>query len=352
MKFCFQVLAVILAGALGAAAQQAPATPVSSHKPVVNAPAMKMAGGVAASAKLNDLANKPAARVNGAVITELDVLREMYIIFPYAQQHNGFPKNMESEIRRGALDMVIFEELLYQEAKRRNLAIPAERLTRAEVSFRNQFSDSAAYQNYLRTELHGSKAAVRERIRRSLLIDRMMKLEIEQKSAVTPLQTRQYYERNPKLFQHGETIAIQTISIIPPENATPAMQKEAQAKIKDIVRLTRPSKTPREFGLIAEQVSEDDWRMKMGDRGTLGISQVPPEIARAARAMKPGQVSDAIQIGRAYVVIRLNARTLAGKSPFSEVKAKLQSDLQREKVNEVRAALAEKLRGNAKIEKL
>lgn len=352
MKFLSQVVMVILAGAFAAQAQHAPVAPVSSHSPSTASAAMKPTGNTASSSNVSALADKPAARVNGSVITELDVLREMYTIFPYATQHNGFPKGMEPEIRRGALDMVIFEELLYQEAKRRNLTIPPQELSRAEVSFRNQFSDPAAYQNYLQKEMHGSKVAVREKIRRSLLIEKMIKTEINQKSTVTPAQVRQFYDRNPKAFEHGETVAIQTISIIPPENPSPAIQKEAQAKIKDIVRLTRATKTSREFGLLAEQVSEDDWRMKMGDRGTVSVSQLPPEIVRAARSMKPGQASDAIQLGRAWVVFRLNEHTPAGRSSFAEVQAKLQSDLQREKVNQVRATLAEKLRKNAKIEKL
>lgn len=351
MKFRLQVLMVVLAVTVGAQAQR-PVGPVSSHAPVASAPTVKPASTVAVSVKPNGLASKPAARVNGALITELDVVREMYIIFPYAQQHNGFPKSMESEIRRGALDMVIFEELLYQEAKRRNLAIPPERLSRAEVSFRNQFSDPAAYQNYLQTEMHGSKAALRERIRRSLLIEKMIKTEIDQKSVVTAEQTKRYYDHNSKLFEHGETFAIQTISIIPPENPTPAMQKEAAAKIKEVVRLTKSMKTAREFGLLAEQASDDDWRVKMGDRGTVSVTQLPPEVVRAARAMKPGEISGAIQLERAYVVFRLNEHTPAGKASFPEVKTKLQSDLHQAKVNEVRAALAEKLRKNAKIEKL
>jgi hypothetical protein len=61
---------------------------------------------------------KPAARVNGAVLTEADVIRQMYTIFPYASQHGGFPKAMEADIRKGAIEMIIFEELLFQEAKR------------------------------------------------------------------------------------------------------------------------------------------------------------------------------------------------------------------------------------------
>src|SRR6266480_1307882 len=61
---------------------------------------------------------KPVLRVNGQVLTDRDVLHEMYTLFPYASQHNGFPKSMEGEIRKGATDMLIFEELVYQEAQR------------------------------------------------------------------------------------------------------------------------------------------------------------------------------------------------------------------------------------------
>ena len=70
------------------------------------------------------MSDKPVARVNGAVLTDRDLLREMYTIFPYAQQHNGFPKAQEAAIRQGALEMIIFEELVYQEAVRRKLTVP------------------------------------------------------------------------------------------------------------------------------------------------------------------------------------------------------------------------------------
>ncbi len=53
---------------------------------------------------------KPVAKVNGTVLTDRDLLREMYAIFPYAKQHNGFPKAQEAGIRQGALEMIIFEE--------------------------------------------------------------------------------------------------------------------------------------------------------------------------------------------------------------------------------------------------
>ena len=67
---------------------------------------------------------KPVARVNGAVLTDRDLVREMYSIFPYAKQHNGgVPKAMEADIRAGAMKMIVFEELVYQEALRRKLVV-------------------------------------------------------------------------------------------------------------------------------------------------------------------------------------------------------------------------------------
>lgn len=295
---------------------------------------------------------KPVAKVNGSVLTEMDLLREMYAIFPYARLHNGFPKDMEQEIRKGALDMIVFEELLYQEAKRRNLTVPPERLARAEAAFRKQFPDKAAYEKHIKTEMNGSKQASREKIRRSLLIEQMLKNEVQLKSTVTLAAAKEYYDKNSKDFTHGETVAIQTISIIPPENGSQQIKDEARAKIKDILRLARKTKTPREFGLLAEQLSDDDWRTKLGDRGTMDVAKLPPEVVAVARKMKPGQISDVIQLGHAYVVFRLNAHTQAGKTPFTEAKSKLQSDLQKQKTQEVRAALNQRLRKEAKIELL
>src|ERR1700740_1060310 len=72
-------------------------------------------------------AEKPVARVNGTVLTDRDLLCEMYAIFPYARQHNGgFPKAMEADIRKGALQMIVFEELVYQETQRRGMGVTPE----------------------------------------------------------------------------------------------------------------------------------------------------------------------------------------------------------------------------------
>jgi len=294
---------------------------------------------------------KPAVRVNGAILTEADVVREMYTIFPYARQHDGVPKAMEADIRKGAIEMIIFEELLYQEARRLKVPIAREQLSKAEAAFREELG-SGAYEEFLRTECKGSKQVLREKIRRSLLIEKRLKTEVEQKSVITPAAAKAYYDKNPKQFEKPESFRIQTISIIPPQNGAADKDKEARKRAEEAYKLAMATKSYQDFGLLAEKTSDDDWHVDMGDRKFVEVSKLPPPVVKAAAAMKPGEVSQLIQLGNAYTIFRLVEHTRAGRTPFAAVRAKLQSDLQKQKLAELRAALNQRLRKNAKIEVL
>ena len=116
-------------------------------------------------------AGNPVARVNGAILTDRDLMREIDSIFPYARIHNGIPKDMEPQMRQGALEMIIFEELLYQDAVRQKRTVSPERLKQAETEFRKQFTTEQEFNQVMQNEVHGSKQLIRERIRRSLLIE-------------------------------------------------------------------------------------------------------------------------------------------------------------------------------------
>ena len=298
------------------------------------------------------LTMKPAVRVNGAVLTEADVVREMYTIFPYASQHNGFPKAMEAEIRKGAIEMIIFEELIYQEAKRQKVPMAPEQMSKAEDAFRKQFASKTAYDQYLQNECAGSTRVLREKIRRSLLIDKMLQTQVEEKSVITVAEAKAYYDNNADKFYKPESYRIQTISIIPPQNGGATVEKEARKRAEEAYERAKATKTYQDFGLLAEKISEDDWHVSMGDRKLVEDSKLPPPVVKAAAVMKPGEVSNLIQLGNSYTIFRLVEHTPAGRTSFEAVRAELQSDLQKQKRAELRAALNRKLRQDAKIEVL
>lgn len=318
---------------------------VASHAPTI--------GKTAVAPQVQVMApSNPVARVNGAVLTDRDLAREIRAIFPYAEMHNGIPKSMEPEMRKGALDMIIFEELVYQEALRRKMTVSPERMKQAEIAFRKQFPTEQEFNQILQVEVHGSRQLMREKIRRALLIQDLLKNDVRDKAQVSAAEARAYYNANPKKFQHPEMFSIQTISIIPPENGNPEVQKEARKHADDALKAAKVTKNYQEFGLVAEKMSDDDWHVNMGDRKAVEREKLPPPVVQAALAMKTGEVSDLIQLGPAYTLFRLNAHIPAGVTPFAEVKSKLTTDLQKEKNEQLRSALNKRLRKTAKIEVL
>jgi parvulin-like peptidyl-prolyl isomerase len=343
MKYKLTIFALVSLAAAASWAQVASHAPTAvsqQSRPGAPAPAMVITG-------------KAVARVNGTVLTDRDLQREMFAIFPYAAQHNGnVPQEMEPQIRQGAMQMIIFEELLYQEAQRRKITISAERLNRAESDFRKTFPTAAQYNNFVQSEFHGSQAALREKIRRSLLIEALLKSDVDDKAKVTVADARAYYDKNPAIFQYPEAFAIQTISILPPDKATPAQLKEARKKAEDALKQAKATKTYEQFGVLAEKISEDDYRVMMGDHHKVDRAKLPPDMVKALLAMQPGQVTDLIQIENAYTIVRLNQHVPAGKIKFEDVKAQLMKQLQTKKTNDVRAVLDKKLRQNAKVEVL
>ncbi len=296
---------------------------------------------------------KPVARVNGAVLTDRDLLNEMLQMFPYAKQHNGgFPKAMEADIRKGALSMIVFEELVYQEAQRRKMSIPAAKLDRAMAEFRKQFSEDRQFQEFLKNEVNGSKVQLRTRIERSMLIEQLLKSEIIDKSKISPVQLRAYYDKNPTHFTTPESFAFQSITILAPDKATAAQQKAVRKQAEDALRQAKATKTYDEFGMLAEKISQDDFHVMMGDHKTVDPTKIPLEIAAAASHMQVGQVSDLIQFGTAYAILRLNGHTPAGKQSFQAVKKTLLDQMEKARTQQLRSDLGKKLRTTARVEVL
>ena len=340
MKHTFPICMIPLLVITAASAQ------VASHAPTVF---------TASTAPANEsliAAGKPVARVNGSVLTSADLVREEYTIFPYARQHNGLPKDLEPEIRSGAMKMIVFEELVYQDALRRKMTVPATKMQRAEMDFRKQFDTPEEFNALFQSEFHGSEKLLQEKIRRSLLIEAYLKAEVESKSTVTPAEIRAYYDQNPNRFEHPETFTFQTISVLPPPNATADQLKEGRMRAEKALHQAKATKSIEEFGTLAEKISDDDFRVMMGQHKPVPADQLAPQVLKALAKMKSGDVSDVIQIDQAYTIIRLREHTPAGLAKFEDMQAQLKKELPLAKKNQLRAALDKKLRQNAKIEEM
>ena len=203
----------------------------------------------------------------------------------------------------------------------------------------------------MQMEMHGSApGAARSKSSARMLIDQLLKAEVENKSAVSLAEVRAYYDKNPARFQQPESFSIQSISILPPQKTTPEVIEQNRKRAEDALRQAKVTRNYEEFGLLAEKISEDDFRVNMGDHKALSRDKLPPQIVQAAEAMQLGEVSGAIQIQNAFTIFRLNAHNPARLQPFGEVKADLRTELGKSRYERLRSNLAKRLRANAKIE--
>ena len=134
-----------------------------------------------------------------------------------------------------------------------------------------------------------------------MLIEQVLKTEVELKSAVTPPSTgllRQEHRRN---FRSRSRSAFQSISIVPPLKPTAEQARNAKKKGEDALRQAKATKSYQDFGLLAEKISEDDFRVNMGDHKAWP-RQVAAAVVKALRAMQPGKSAGLIQIESAYTI--------------------------------------------------
>jgi parvulin-like peptidyl-prolyl isomerase len=339
MRPQLRICALILATAVVATAQ------VASHAPTMQGTSVSQAAPAAAG--------RPIARVNGVALTDRDLVREMLNVFPYAKQHGGkFPKDSEAQIRQQAIHNLEFEELVYQDAQRRGLTVAPAKLDKAVKDFRAQFDDDASFQQYLKAEQKGSKQELRSKIRRAILIDEAIKINVDNKAGFTTTQLKAFYDKNPERFRKPESISLQTITIAYGDNPTPADKQKARKQAEDALQQARVTKDYDGFGQLAEKVSMDDWHVMMGDHKWLHRGRMPEAVEKVVFGMKPGQVSDVIDAGDSFCIARVNGKEDSHLVSFAEIKPRLKQDLEKQKKDELRAVLDKRLRAKAKIDEL
>ena len=125
-----------------------------------------------------------------------------------------------------------------------------------------------------------------------------------------------------------------------------------KARAEDTLRQAQATKNYEEFGMLAEKISEDDYRVMMGDHKNKSAAELPPEIVKVASTMQPGQISGLILVENAYTIIRLNSHDPARMQKFDEIYNDLRLQMQSKKKEKLQQELDARLRKNAKVEEL
>ncbi len=301
-----------------------------------------------------------AAVVNGTKILVKDVDR--VVAQQFRGQENQLSQVEQAAYRLQALDNLITQEALYQQAQKQNIVPSEDDLKKAIQSYKvdNGLTEEA-FANELK-QLNQTEEQFRESVKKQLAIQKLY----ENAAAQLKVQERDVadvFKANPKQFSIQPGVALSDIIIDPGENNMKFDVKgdaAAEQRVKEIkVRLDKGS----DFATIARQLSEHQSAMRAGDLGFLARAQfvdlpqmmgLPSALGERLYGMEAGDITEPIKdsAGRWHIFKVTGKQTETRDRTLDEVRAEITEAIRSQRKQVVDAALQARARDEAKIENL
>lgn len=247
------------------------------------------------------------AVVNAEPVTEHEVRQIAALL---TQENARAPQRLnETEVYKLALDRLITEKALQQQARDSGIVIDQDALDQAEmnVAANNQVTLEQLHQRLPQEGL--TVAAFREKLKGQLLVTRLREREVEGKARVSDMEAEQYLQT--LLARQGAGAApaeinLAMILVAVPEGASPSMRQQKLALAQDIARKAQAGEP---FEALARQYSNAaDKGANGGELGLRSEDRYPELFVQAVAKLKPGEVSAPFESGAGFHVIKLLQR--------------------------------------------
>ncbi|MBM4396003.1 MAG: peptidylprolyl isomerase [Deltaproteobacteria bacterium] len=331
------VAAVVLAAAGGfGCRKQAPAADAAV------APADVAAQQAAPAARVTG----PVAKVNGVDLDSKDFYAELDKITQGGARN--IPEDRLAKIRENVLNRQIEEELIRQEVKKQGIEVSETDLAAEFDKYKARFKTDEQFQNYLthgKTSIDEIKARLRDSLALNRLLTKLGKLD------VTDEDVRKAYETGIKMYTEPEQVHAVHVLVKVAENAP---QAEVDAAKKKAEEAQKKIKGGEDFAAVAKQYSDDAMsKEKGGDLGFFRKGIMVPKFEEVAFALKPGEMTkEPVRTAFGFHVIKVLEHKPERVKPLEEVKDQIAESLKNRNMFKARRELVEKLKTEAKVEKL
>lgn len=288
---------------------------------------------------------KTIAKVGDREITEaeLDLALERYK--PKGVFHGIMKPEEKKKYRKDALDDIIEEELLFREAKKRGIEVSKKIIDDVIETNIKRLGSKKAFDEALKKEGISLKD-FKERIKRRQLVLSVIK-DISDASKVKEQELKDYYEHNRDKFKRPEAIHLYHIYFKVEPTAGDEERQKRKAEAEDVYRKIQKGE---DFGSLAYQYSEDEYKVKNGDMGIVHRGQlIPPELEEAAFSLKEGEVSGIVNTIYGFHILKAGKRSPEEFLSFDSVKERLKKELTEKRFEEKKARLLQELKKEFRV---
>lgn len=283
--------------------------------------------------------NKIAAVVNGEMITVFDLHTT---IAPELAKSKLSPDNPAHKaqvdaLMRKALDMMIMDILIAQEATRLKVTVAAGEVD-GEISRLMQKSklSKAEFEKQIKSD-GLTPDSLRERISKNIMRQKLMGQMVGRKVVVTPEEISKFYEENKSQFTTGQKVQM-ALLIYPPSADAAAWArkiKDGKSSFEAAVRAVSVGPNPQGAGRVAP----------------VPLTDMNATWQERIRSMRPGQVSEIFEIeGHKAQMHFIGLEGGAEEQSLADSTKQIENILREPKLMERFQEYTEQLRGKAVID--
>src|SRR6059036_961257 len=297
------------------------------------------------------------ARVNGKDIMTAQLEKQFQNRLNGAEQ----PPSAEEaqDLKLQVLNQLINDQILLEMASTAGLSATDAEVDVKFNEFKNQYTEEK-FKDLLK-EQKMTIDDIRNELRKSITIDKLVNKEITSKISVTDAEIKNFYEKNKESFNLPESYHIAHILVTPvadPElhngkNDDAKSPEEARTKAS---RLLRDIQSGQDFPTIARDYSEDPSSAAAGGdlnfQPLQAIENIDPRLAQAVQRMKTGETfPQVIETRFGFHILKLLEKDAGGQKDLSDprVQAQVRQVIFNRKDQTLKNAFSEAARNKATV---
>ena len=282
------------------------------------------AAGLASAAEITVI-EEIVAKVNGEIITRGDIERNRKQMETAMREQGATGQRLTdalAEADKNILRERIDQLLLQSKAKELNLNVDSEVAKQlADIQRSAKISDPEKFQQFVKDETGMSYEDYKNDKKNELLTNRVIRQEVASKLQIKRDESQQYYDGHKDEFQRQERVFLREILVAMPAGADTAA---AEKKAKD---LAARGKKGEKFDELAKNNSDASSAQQDGYIGAYEKGKLRPEIEKTVWDQARGFVTDPINVGNGFLILKVEEHQKAGLAGFEEVQAEITNKL-------------------------
>lgn len=263
--------------------------------------------------------SKEVARVNGKSISRTDFDKNYQMMKKTYESQYGKEvfnqkdkdgKTMDQALKDNIIDMLVFQELVIQDAEKQKIKVKDEEVQKQVDSFKTLLGGDEKFKEFLKSN-DLTESFFKENLKREMITDKYKEKYIKDLK-LTDKEIKEYYDKNKNNLEEVKASHI-------------LVDKEEEAKT-----ILNQIKNGANFDELTKKSKEPNAAERKGDLGYFTRGKMVAEFEKAAFTLKPGEISDVVKTKYGYHIIKVTDK----KSTLEELKDTIAKQLQETKYND------------------